>query len=98
MGWKPRPVCPKCEVEMYPETNGVTVVTHAHNPPVPYEAYMADLWKCRICGSEVVTGYSQNAFVTKDNPEKMAEAVAYAEQNGTLVNVWETFNGVPRKP
>ncbi len=53
-----RPVCPKCNRELHPETNGVGVLDMANSKP--YEVYDADLWKCPGCGIEVVGGFGNS--------------------------------------
>jgi len=49
-----RPVCPKCNCELHPETNGVGVLDVTDNGA--YELWDADKWKCPKCGLEVVGG------------------------------------------
>lgn len=56
------PICVKCNLEMRPDTNGVTVLLMAYDPPQPYEAYGADLVKCPNCDMQVITGAAYNAF------------------------------------
>ena len=56
------PICVKCNLEMRPDTNGVTVLLMAYDPPQPYEAYDADLVKCPNCDMQVVVGTAYNAF------------------------------------
>jgi hypothetical protein len=52
-------VCVKCQTEYSSALGeiGVIVVEMAHNPPVPYKAWSADLLKCPGCGAEVVSGF-----------------------------------------
>ena len=51
-----RPVCPKCNRELHPETNGVGVLDKNDNGD--YALWDADLWKCPKCGMEVVGGFA----------------------------------------
>ena len=51
-----RPVCVKCEVELYPEKNDIRVLDTMPGGS-PYKIWCADKWKCPICGIEIVTGF-----------------------------------------
>ena len=53
-------VCVKCQTEYSSKLGeiGVIVVEMAHNPPVPYRVWGADLLSCPGCGAEVVSGFS----------------------------------------
>lgn len=65
-----KPVCVKCEVDMYPEENGVLLVQTAGEERRPYKAWMADKWKCAKCGCEVLSGFSDREMhITKDDLE-----------------------------
>lgn len=59
-----RPVCVKCETELRPEKNGVGLLDY-YRPsdevePKPYQIWDADLWKCPVCGIEIVVGFGDN--------------------------------------
>lgn len=56
------PICVKCNLEMRPDKNGVTILLMAYTPPQPYEAYDADLVKCPKCGVQIIVGKAHNAF------------------------------------
>jgi len=56
------PICVRCNIEMRPDTNGVTALLMAYDPPQPYEAYDADLVKCPNCGLQVIVGCATQAF------------------------------------
>lgn len=71
----PRPIyCVKCQCDLAPEKNAVWLVVLAHNPPVPYAIWAADLWKCPGCGVEIVSGYSRKA--TLQHEDGFAELLA----------------------
>ncbi len=53
------PVCRKCEVELKPEKNGVWLEDLASFGS--YKLWQADLWKCPICGIEIVIGFGEKA-------------------------------------
>ena len=53
------PVCAKCQVEMRPETNGIGVLDMADFGP--YQLWQADLWKCPVCGNEIIVGFAKEA-------------------------------------
>jgi len=52
-------VCVKCQTEFRSPLGdiGVLVIETAHNPPIPYKAWSADVLKCPGCGAEVVAGF-----------------------------------------
>jgi len=52
-----KPVCVKCEVELRPEKNGVKLVDLFQHNTQPYQVWDADLWKCPICGVEIIVGF-----------------------------------------
>lgn len=58
----PKSVCVKCEVELKPEENGVIVVEMFQQNKEIYRLWEADLWKCPICGVEVVLGFGNQPF------------------------------------
>ena len=48
-----RPICVACQTSMRAEKNGVTV-------HYAYDTYqMGDLYKCPVCGNEIITGFGQ---------------------------------------
>jgi hypothetical protein len=51
----PKLLCPKCQCEFKPKTNGVAVVEMAGNDP--YKLWYSDLWSCPGCDAEVVTPF-----------------------------------------
>jgi len=58
----PRPVCVKCEVELRPEENGVVVAEMFQQNKEVAKLWYADLFKCPICGIEVIYGFGNAAF------------------------------------
>lgn len=68
-------VCPKCCVELRPETNGVLAVSMASSGP--YEMYQVDLWRCPTCKHGVLLGFSAHPVAqhfSDDIPLLMADA------------------------
>ena len=53
-------VCVKCQTEYSSALGeiGMIVVEMAHDPPMPYKVWNADLLRCPGCGTEVVSGFS----------------------------------------
>lgn len=76
-----RPVCASCRVEMRPETNDVQVLDVADWGP--YQLWSADLWKCPICGKEIIIGFGNNAYAAhyEENFELRLQS---ARQGGRL--------------
>lgn len=62
----PKLVCTKCQVELKPETNGVKVIEMASFGP--YKIWNADLWKCRGCGLEIVSGFAHEPIAEHFQP------------------------------
>lgn len=77
-----RPVCKKCNCEMRPETNGVGVLDYNDNGA--YELWDADLWKCPICGIEVVGGFAFNP-ISAHYQEDFHRMIASYEDKGLLI-------------
>ena len=71
----PKMICGKCEVELKPETNGIIIAEMFQQNQKIYKLWEADLWKCPICGIEVVAGFAQYNFAEhhKDDCEKIVE-------------------------
>lgn len=57
----PRPIhCAKCEMDLRPEKNGVWLIELFQRDTKPYAIWHADLWKCPMCGVEIISGYGQS--------------------------------------
>jgi len=69
-----RPVCPKCNVELHPERNGVGVLDMSNFGP--YSLWDSDLWKCPTCGVEVLGGFGSGPLSAhyQDDFERVVEA------------------------
>jgi hypothetical protein len=78
-----RPVCPECECEMRPETNGVGVLDTTDNGP--YALWDADLWKCPKCNKKVVGGFSYLPMSEHFRADFLALVKRY-KQAGKLIN------------
>ena len=74
-----RPVCPECNRELWPETNGVGVLDMFRpsdsDKEEPYEVYDADLWKCPGCGIEVVGGFGSGP-IARHHDENFEKVIA----------------------
>ncbi len=55
-------ICVKCEREFKPEKNGVIVVEMFQRNTKIYKLWEADLWKCPVCGIEIVVGFAQYPY------------------------------------
>lgn len=60
---KPRPICVECRIEYRLEVSGVLAVTMFQKPPEPYEIYSTDLWRCPVCGHEMLKGFGERPIV-----------------------------------
>ena len=81
----PKMVCVKCEVEFKPEKNGVVVAEKFQRNTALYKLWGADLWKCPICGVEVVAGFAMNPLAEhyKDDLNKMV--IKFANKGKTII-------------
>ncbi len=58
----PKPICVKCEVEFNFEEAGVVIAEMFEQNKEIYKLWSADLFKCPICGVEIVSGFGYGAF------------------------------------
>lgn len=79
-----RPVCPECQCEMRPETNGVGVLDYNDNGP--YAIYDADLWKCPRCGKEVIGGFGQGPIARHHDSDFGAFITGYRNKRQLYKN------------
>ncbi len=77
-----RPVCPKCHRELHPETNGVGVLDVTDNGE--YELWDADLWKCPVCGMEVVGGFAHKG-ISAHYEDDFQRMIKHYEDKGLLI-------------
>lgn len=52
------PICVKCGIDFELSEAGVFLVEMADSDP--YKVYFADLFKCKSCGTEVISGTAKN--------------------------------------
>ena len=85
-----RPVCPECQCELRPETNGVGVLdmfspgSTVDAKPEPYELFDADLWKCPKCGKQVVGGFATNP-ISAHYESDFRRMISHYKSNSTLI-------------
>lgn len=53
-----KPICAKCQMFFYPKKTGTAFVENMAGRK-PYKLWMGDLWECRGCGSQVISGVGQ---------------------------------------
>lgn len=60
-----KPICVKCKLFFHPERNGIAFEEGMPRPTPEnpaawgsYKLWVGDLWKCRGCGAQIVTGSS----------------------------------------
>ena len=56
-----KPVCVRCELDMTKEESGVNLVEMASFGP--YKIWSSDLWRCRECKNEKVSGFGQKPMI-----------------------------------
>ena len=77
------PICVKCELEMRPKKNGITVEEMAAAVG-SYRLVMADLWACPQCSFEVVTGRAINPLAEHFEDRYRAELAMHED----LIRAW----------
>jgi hypothetical protein len=70
----PRPYCVRCQCEMHPDKNGVVLEIYG-------ALWHADLWKCPVCGTEIIAGYGF-APVAYNYQANYGEIKSFGAQNG----------------
>jgi len=60
----PKPVCMTCKLFYRAHKNGVYLTEMAPigvgGSWIPYKVWQADLWKCKGCGHEILSGFGHN--------------------------------------
>ena len=74
-----RPVCPKCNCEFRPEKNGVGVLDMADFGPC--DLYDTDLWKCPVCGAQVIGGFGNSAISSHFQEDFQTMIASYESQD-----------------
>lgn len=88
----PKLVCVKCQTELKPLINGITLIEMAEFGP--YKVWAADTWKCPGCGTEIVSGFSHQPLRQDhwegdflewlEGVKKRAPAVVYDYERPTM--------------
>lgn len=87
----PKPACVKCQRFFRPHRNGVWVLegkpafngaqpgTSDADNWKPYKMWIADLWRCEGCGTEIIYGYGHNPVMQdfRNDPETMREVATH---------------------
>lgn len=88
----PRPIhCARCQRDLIPEQNGVWLVEMMKNGD-PYKLWKADLWKCPICGVEIVSGYGKGP-ISYNHEENFEFYFKTAKESGKLYYNFEQQGG-----
>lgn len=54
------PICVNCQIKMTFPRSGVYVLETYEDGEKPYKVWSADLYICKACGHQVITGFGQN--------------------------------------
>ena len=80
-------VCVKCQVELRPKTNGIAAVEMASFGP--YKIWMADVWRCPVCGWEGILGFSSEPIAEHHRPHFAAELEKAQDTGGHhVIEFW----------
>ena len=88
----PKSVCMKCEVELRPEENGVVVADMFQGNQKVYRLWSADLWKCPLCGIEIVLGFAKGPFMIHHEGDIEAKLNELLLQGKTIIKDKEVLN------
>ena len=82
--------CGRCGVELRPKKNGVTVAEMSTRGALAL--WMADLWACPVCKTEIIQGFGYHPLVYASDTGGQAEIVRVVqrlkENRGWLIPVW----------
>jgi hypothetical protein len=79
--------CPTCKLDLRVKKNSVGVESMADFGS--YQYFHADLWKCPVCGLEVVTGFGSTPIAEYYMQPKYEQAIAADKAFGAPVfQVW----------
>ncbi len=90
-------VCAKCQVELRCEKSGIAVVEMARacgTPEGPYQIWHADLYKCPVCGAEIVTGFA-NEPLAQHWEDHFYEVLEAEKQYNRVIYSYEKKEDVP---
>ena len=78
-------ICTKCQVGFRPEKNGVFVAEMFEDNQKIYAVWHADLWKCPVCGIEVVAGFGNNPIKEHYQGDLESMIAKIKEKGGTVI-------------
>jgi len=58
-----RPICVKCQTEFRNIKSGIAVIDMFSDPPEPYQVWLADLFECPTCKTQIVSGFGDRLLV-----------------------------------
>ena len=84
-----RIICRNCSVEMVKFKTGVTIADYRDGEETPFRLYFADMWGCKGCGNEVISGFGDSAYMHKDstNLAVFKQRVRLERRNNNLIEV-----------
>ncbi len=83
-----KPVCVKCETEMYPADNGAICLDHFGDDNEPYQLWSCDKWKCHYCDTEILIGFGDRPLI-RHFEEHFTESLESFDEKGHIVNNYE---------
>ena len=54
------PICVKCQREFQKIESGIKVIDMFSDPPKPYRIWLADLFECPTCKTQIVHGFGHS--------------------------------------
>lgn len=82
-------LCVKCETEFKIERNGVVVAEMFQENTKVYRLWFADLWKCPVCGAEIINGYGQEPIAEHFQADLPLMIHEYRERGTRVVISWQ---------
>ena len=65
--YMPKLICVKCETELKPLENGISLAELFSNSEKIYRILQADMWHCPVCGYKVVAGIADKGLEHYEN-------------------------------
>jgi hypothetical protein len=85
----PKLVCVKCQIELRPSVNGVTVIEMASFGP--YKVWAADEWECPGCGQKIISGFSNEPIRQDHYADDFPQWLEHEIERATKVSkvIWD---------
>ena len=92
-------ICASCGLTMRVIVNGVICVYTAYDPPEPQVIKFGDLYKCRQCDEQVISGLGTSVYDFKKNLQTLFQQYSAPDELARQVKVvFEIRKGIVQYP